>query len=426
MLSLGIDIGTSGIRTAVVSQAGDVLSMASVAHLPQDPNRIDATLWWEAARACIRHQVQRMQADGHDPAAIAHLAVDGTSGTLVLTDGGLAPVSRALMYNSTGFEAEARRIAGVAPDPHIARGAGSALARAMRLAGEAPGARHLMHQADFIAAQLTGRGGQSDVMNALKTGVEPETGSWPDWLCRLLPDGLLPEAHPLGAPIGIVEPNRARDLGLRGGITVHAGTTDSIAAFLAAAPLSSGIAVTSLGSTLAIKMLCRARVDDPARGLYSHRVGSVWLVGGASNAGGRVLRHFFDDERLAELSRHIDPMQDTTLDYYPLLEPGERFPVNDPGLAPRLSPRPADDSQFLHGLLDGIARIEALGFDVIADTGGGRPVRVLSSGGGAQNPTLTRIRARYLGLVPEVAFHSEAAIGAARIPFMTETTADGV
>lgn len=37
------------------------------------------------------------------------------------------------------------------------------------------------------------------------------------------------------------------------------------------------------------------------------------------------------------------------LDYYPLLRPGERFPVNDPGLPPRLTPRPEDDAVFLQG-----------------------------------------------------------------------------
>ncbi len=419
MLSLGIDIGTSGIRTAVVSPDGALLSIASTRHLPQDPERIDPELWWQAAHACLATQLETLRADGHDPAEIGHLCVDGTSGTMLLTDAGLAPVSRALMYNSKGFEAEAARIAAVAPDPHIARGPGSALARALRLVSEADGARHLLHQADFIAARLTGLGGQSDVMNALKTGVEPETGAWPDWIAALLPDGLLPRAHQLGTPLGPLRAGLARDLGLSDAVQVHAGTTDSIAAFLAAAPLEPGVAVTSLGSTLAIKMLCARRIEDPALGLYSHRVGDVWLVGGASNTGGRVLRHYFSDAELAALSARIDPTVETGLDYYPLTEPGERFPVNDPALAPRLTPRPDDDALFLQAIFEGIARIEARCYDAIAAAGGGRPVRVFSAGGGAGNPVFTAIRARALGLAPQTAAETEAAIGAARIPLMT-------
>lgn len=86
-------------------------------------------------------------------------------------------------------------------------------------------------------------------------------------------------------------------------------------------------AVTSLGSTLAIKLLSERRVPDDARyGLYSHRLGSGWLVGGASNTGGAVLRRHFTDEQLAVLTPRMDAGTPTGLDYYPLNTPGERFP----------------------------------------------------------------------------------------------------
>ena len=55
--------------------------------------------------------------------------------------------------------------------------------------------------------------------------------------------------------------------------------TDSIAAFVAAGVQQPGEAVTSLGSSLAVKLLSEARVDDAATGVYSHRLGDTWLVG---------------------------------------------------------------------------------------------------------------------------------------------------
>lgn len=88
-----------------------------------------------------------------------------------------------------------------------------------------------------------------------------------------------------GAPIGPLTPEAARRVGLPEGCIVCAGTTDSIAAFLAAGVDSPGQAVTSLGSTLAIKLLSDTRVDDARYGVYSHRLGGSWLVGGASNTG---------------------------------------------------------------------------------------------------------------------------------------------
>lgn len=65
-------------------------------------------------------------------------------------------------------------------------------------------------------------------------------------------------------------------------------------------------AVTSLGSTLAIKLLSTTRIDDARFGLYSHRLGTTWLVGGASNSGGAVLRQHFSDEQLAALTPRMD------------------------------------------------------------------------------------------------------------------------
>jgi sugar (pentulose or hexulose) kinase len=196
---------------------------------------------------------------------------------------------------------------------------------------------------------------------------------------------------------------------------VHAGTTDSIAAFLAAGVTRSGNAVTSLGSTLVLKLLSDTRVESTEHGVYSHWFGARWLAGGASNAGGAVLRQFFDDRQLAALSNKIDPAVASLLDYLPLPRTGERFPVNDPQLSPRLTPRPADDAEFLHGLLESLARIEARGYGLLAELGATSLRAVETAGGGAQNPVWAVIRQRLLGVPVKRAEHTEAAYGAARL-----------
>ena len=90
-----------------------------------------------------------------------------------------------------------------------------------------------------------------------------------------------------------------------------------------------------MGSTLAIKLLSTTRIEDARFGVYSHRLDDKWLVGGASNTGGAVLRQIFTDEQLEKLSEQINPMEASPLDYYPLQTVGERFPVADPNMAPR-------------------------------------------------------------------------------------------
>lgn len=417
-LTLGIDLGTSGVRAAVLDPADRVVATARASYGPKAGDGRDPARWRTAVMDCLDGQMAALRAAGADPGDITGIAVDGTSGSVVLTDAALTPVTHALMYDDAGFASEADRIAAVAPAAHVARGPGSALARALNLLAEdrAGRARHLLHQADFIAAWLMGRGGLTDVNNALKTGIDPATGRWPDWVAGLFPDpGLLPRAHLPGAPLAPVSYDIAVRFGLAADAMVHAGTTDSIAAFLAAADPVPGAAVTSLGTTLAVKLCSDTRIDAPELGLYAHRLGDGWLLGGASNTGGGVLRSLFSDDALVTLSARIDPAMESPCDFYPLLRPGERFPVNDPALAPRLAPRPTDDAAFLHGLLEGIARIERDAYAVMAQLGAPRPARIVTAGGGAANPAWTAIRARVLGVPVVSAATPEAAVGAARL-----------
>jgi sugar (pentulose or hexulose) kinase len=198
-------------------------------------------------------------------------------------------------------------------------------------------------------------------------------------------------------------------------VRLVAGTTDSNAATLAAGIDRPGDAVTSLGSTLVVK-LCSDRPIFAARyGVYSHRIGDYWLTGGASNSGGGVLRQYFSDSELEELSRQIDPGRPLDLHYYPLIVAGERFPESDPDKQPCLQPRPQARHQFLQAMLEGIADIEAAGYTRLAELGAPFPQRVFSAGGGASNAAWRAIRERKLGVPVQTARHTESAYGAALI-----------
>jgi sugar (pentulose or hexulose) kinase len=111
----------------------------------------------------------------------------------------------------------------------------------------------------------------------------------------------------------------------------------------------------------------------------------------------------------------VKPDEPTGLDYYPLPGPGERFPINDPALQPRIAPRPADDATFFQALLEGIAGIEALGYARLAELGGPALKSVRTVGGGARNAALAAIRARRLGVPLIAPDEEEAAVGAARL-----------
>ena len=76
--------------------------------------------------------------------------------------------------------------------------------------------------------------------------------------------------------------------------------------------------MTSLGSTLVLKLVSDRPVFSPAHGVYSHRLGDLWLTGGASNSGGAVLAQYFSADELRALTPLLKPDVPTGLDYYPL------------------------------------------------------------------------------------------------------------
>lgn len=415
--ALGIDLGTSGCRVLAWDPARDaVLAQAEIPLPPPcregEASEQDPEAWWAALAEAVRALPQAVRQ------AVRRIAVDGTSGTLLLADADGRPLAPARLYDDARGRAASRRIAAVAPAGSGAHGAGSSLAKLLVWLEEGlpAGTAQALHPADWLTGRLTGLWGVADENSALKLGWDPLRREWPAWLEALaVPRRLLARVEAAGKPLGPMDPAVAESLGLPRSAVVCAGTTDSVAGFLATPASRPGDAVTSLGSTLALKLLAPRPVFSPPHGVYSHRVGGLWLAGGASNTGGAVLARFFDPHTLAALSARIDPERPSGLDYYPLPAPGERFPVADPRLPPRLDPRPADDARFLHGLLEGITRIEAEGYRLLERLGAGAVRRVWTVGGGARNPVWTRIRARMLGVPVTACPDAPAALGAARL-----------
>ena len=417
---IGLDLGTSGCRAMAIDGQGEPLAFAQTEFpaIEETSSRTgnrtieqDPELWWRSVVDVLGTLSGDL--DRHCPHA---LCVDGTSATILLCTPHGEPLTAALMYNDARALDEAQLVAKRAPTDSAARGPSASLAKLLNLRHQTRPEQPALalHQADWVSGRLRGQFGDSDWNNALKLGYDPHRLAWPAWLLAMdLEPVQLPRCHAPGADLGPIHTAVAATTGLPSTLRICAGTTDSTAATLAAGAKRPGDAVTSLGSTLVLKLVSDRAVSDAASGVYSHRLGRLWLVGGASNSGGAVLRQHFDDAELRRLSAQIDPDQPTGLNYYPLPGRGERFPIADAELAPRIAPRPADDRLFLAGLLEGIAEIERVGYQRLRELGGPAPARVLSSGGGAQNPAWTAIRSRVLGLTVEPALHHEAAYGAA-------------
>ncbi|KTG16791.1 MULTISPECIES: FGGY-family carbohydrate kinase [unclassified Guyparkeria] len=406
--TLGIDVGTSGLRIAALGADGDCLWLEkadwSVPTL-ESGHEQDPSGWWLAF-----DELMQTLGDNGRLGEVRAIAFAGTSGTVLTVNEDGTPEGPALMYDDPrgDEQREALRRLDINADAQI-----DALARWRWLAESRGQHGRPVSQADWFVYRLTGQH-VSDSNNALKWGFDPVAERWPAALAERF-GTQLPTVQRAGTSVGPLLERWCHRWSLPAGVHIAAGTTDSMAALWASGAFEEGDGVTSLGSTLALKLISDRPIADAASGVYSHRFGERFAVSGASNTGGRVLAAHFSAEEIERLSRKIDPERPDTLGYWPLAGRGERFPVVAPDMGPRLSPRPTDPAAFLAGLLRGIARIEALGYRRFAELGGSPLRRVLSSGGGAHNRVFRAIRSRALGVPVRVAEHTEAAIGAARL-----------
>jgi len=369
--------------------------------------------WWAGIHAALDKLAAHCELG-----AVASLAVDSTSGTLLLADRNGMPRGPALMYNDRRPTEIAQEIARAAGTTTPAVSASGSLAKLVwwTREGITGGAEYALHAADWLAGKFTGQYGRTDYHNALKLGYDCETLNWPSWINKLEIDlDLLPEVDTPGAARGTIAPAVARELGLPSSLQIRAGTTDSVAAFLATGADRIGDGVTVLGSTLVLKLLTGRPVSAPESGVYSHRLGSMWLAGGASNSGGSALAKYFTVPEINKLESLLRVNSPTNLDYYPLPATGERFPVDDPGMTSRVEPVPTDRAIFLQGLLEGIAKIEKRGYDLLASLGAPAVQRIFTTGGGARNQAWTAIRRRILGIPFASPRSEQSAYGAARL-----------
>ena len=353
-------------------------------------------------------------------ASIGAIALDGTSGTLLLCrpNGELATgdLGLALAYSLACPEHQAQAGA-MAGEASSAASASGSLARALRLLSTAhnlglPGPWLLRHQADWLMGWLLGDWRWGEEGNNLRLGWDLQGQRWAGSIGSQAWSAALPEICPSGCRLGPIDLASAEALGLSPTCQVVAGSTDANAGVLAASP-GAGDGITVLGTTLVLKQFSPKPIQGP--GISCHRVAGQWLVGGASNGGAGILRRFFTDSQITELSRQINPSQATGLKLRPLGAPGERFPVDDPQLQPVLEPRPISDARYLQALLEGITALEVAGWATLQALGAPPVQRVISLGGGARNPQWRALREKALGIPVLNRPHFTAALGMAKL-----------
>ena len=412
---LGIDFGTTGVRLIIINNEKKIIDTikTSIPSPIQENNQIhqDPNIWWSS----LIKSFNNLKKKNFDFSNINKICVDGTSGTILVSDLKGQPLTKALMYNDASCIKESEIIRNISDNHSLFSSPNNALARSLFLFehNKFNTKIKLMHQADWIIGKILGKYDYSDNNNSLKLGYDSENNKWYDWISKLpFNQDIFPIIKNPGNELGNISKSLVDDFGFNKNCIISAGTTDGIASFLSTGASKIGESVTAIGTTMVIKSIIKKPLFNSEYGIYSHKIGNLWLAGGASNVGGKILIDIFKDD-IELLSKNINTEKLTGYKYYPLLKPGERFPINDVNFKPKLTPKPKDRNIFFQAILEGITFVEKSCYDKLSDLGGNYPDIIYSVGGGAKNIKWNILRNKILNskiINPE---NNEAAYGTA-------------
>jgi len=423
-LVCGLDVGTSGAKTLVVDATGKVSARAEIKFTkpPYVPGpglaEQDAAQWWEASRECLK------QISPHVGDRIIAIGIDSTSGTFVPVDVDGNPLIPALMYNDARASGSEKSVNKAALDLRERLGYcfpdAFSLVKLVWLQKERPdvvkSTYKFLHAADFLVGKLTGDYNCTDTSNALKSGVDLISGTWPEFIERDLGLPLIkfPKIFRPGEKVGEVTNAASRETGIRPGTSVIAGASDGTAAFLASGAKKVGDWNINLGTTLAIRGISKSLVRDVKGRLYCHRhPEGYWLPGGASNAGGEALIYRFHERQLPELDRLAMNCLPTGLVVYPLIRKGERMPFVSGRAEGFVAGEAKNEEELYAGYLEGISLVAAWSIEEAEKIGAEAGGDFFLSGGGGRGKTLGRLIASGLGKNLARTLEPDAAMGSA-------------
>ena len=429
MLFMGIDTGTQGVRALICDETGNVYAAQSTSFARLNDSETDGryeqdpAVWWEALYASVLSCTNQLKGTRRSAKDIRAIAIDGTSGTILPVDKNGNPLTNAIMYNDMRAKEESKSINQAAAGHEAKLGMrfnpSFALPRILWLRRNRPdvyeNAHKLIHQTDYLVGKLCGEFGVSDYSNALKTGYDLIDERWPDFIEDIGIDAnKLPRVGTPGMQIGTVSAVVAEQLGLSTDTALVAGCTDSYASALAAGAVHVGDWASILGTTLVLKGVSGNIVIDPTGSSYSHKLPTGnWMVGGASNVGGRRLSEQFDAAEFESYNQKAENIAPSGVLIYPLTGKGERYPFFDPDAQEFVLGDTSNKSVLFTAVMEGVGYTERLAYELNLRMGIPVGEVIYTSGGACKSDAWLRIRASILNRTLKVPSTVDAAMGMA-------------
>jgi xylulokinase len=297
MAVLGIDLGTSAVKTIIVDVSGRIMSAGRAEYAIAMPHpgwaEGDPAQWWQSTIAATREALARLP-----EVAIAAIGLAGQMHGLVLADGAGQPVRPALVWADTRAEAELARYRALPAEMLLCLGnplvPGMAGPLLCWLDQNEPGtyqaARWALQPKDWLRLRLTDIAA-TDPSDASATLLyDLPADRWADEIIDALGlrRDLLAPIVPSGAVAGRLTERSAAALGLPAGLPVASGAADTAAALLGTGLVAPGPIQMTLGTGAQIvQVRDTPEIDATGRThLYRAADGTHWYAMAAvQNAG---------------------------------------------------------------------------------------------------------------------------------------------
>ena len=317
---IGIDVGTTTSKGALVTLAGEVLAVHSRTHPLRTPRpgwaEEDAEVdWWADVVVICRALVA---GSGIDPRAVAGVGISSLAPAMVPLDETGRPLRPAMLY---GIDTRARTEIDDLTAMLTARGEPPA----QPLTTQDIGPKLLWYRrhepelwartacvlgaAGYVVWRLTGPAVMDD---SCAMGYRPlfddATRTWRAELCDLVgvDRGWLPACHRPWEIVGEVSPAAAASTGLAPGTPVMAGIMDVLAEFLGGGVAEPGDCCITYGTTMCVLLVTGERVQCPGLvGYLPWFTGHATLVGAMATSAA-LTRWFRDQFAAAECAAEAD------------------------------------------------------------------------------------------------------------------------
>jgi len=425
---LGIDIGTTGVKTLLVDERGQTVSSCTVPHPMYTPmpgwTEQDPEDWWKGTVASVREVLRE---SGVDSGAIAGVGLSGQMHSSVFLDERDRVIRPAILWNDGRTTPQCRWITERAGEENLRRWVanpaleGFTAPKVVWLRDNEPEnyrkVRTLFLAKDYIRFRLTGEKATefSDAAGTLFLDVESRR--WSEEMLKALevPEEILPPVYESVGVCGRVTKEAAELTGLKPGTPVVGGGADNACGATGAGVVREGRVLSSVGTSGTVVAPSDAVQVDPEMRVHTfcHSVPRMWYVMGVVLSAGGSLRWFRDV--LGQLEKTAEEL--TGVDAYDLLtkeaqmaEPGSEGLIFLPYLTGERTPhRDADARGVLFGLsarhtrahivrvvLEGITFAMRDSLEIIRELGI-RVEEIRATGGGAKSSFWRQLQADIYG-----------------------------